>query len=200
MHACGSGGASSCKQVATTDGVYYNICNIRSTFATNRWNICNIRLKQIKHLRHTWTPLQHVQHPDLLLKHTDVILATYKRRQMKYLKHAYEKLAKNTWKVIVSIRNIQIKILAIYVCNICNIQINTLIIYVWKIRWNIEDRRLQHMCTTIATYATSWFIFATCIWNTCNIPFKYYFCKCFRRMFHLSSFECSKCCIWMFQK
>jgi hypothetical protein len=35
-----------------------------------------------------------MQHPYLLLKHPDVILATYKRRQMKHLKHASETLAK----------------------------------------------------------------------------------------------------------
>jgi hypothetical protein len=33
--------------------------------------------KQIKHLEHTLeTPLQHVQHPDLLLKHASKTLAT----------------------------------------------------------------------------------------------------------------------------
>ena len=32
--------------------------------------------------------------PDLLLKHTDAIFATYKRRQMKHLKHASETLTK----------------------------------------------------------------------------------------------------------
>ena len=38
-----------------------------------------VRLKQMKHLEHTVkTPLQHVQHPDLLLKHPDETLATYK--------------------------------------------------------------------------------------------------------------------------
>ena len=53
---------------------------------------------------------------------------------------------------------------------ICNIQINTLATYVRKNRWNIGNKILQHTCTTIATYATSWFTFATSIWNTCNIP------------------------------
>jgi hypothetical protein len=32
--------------------------------------------------------------PDLFLKHPDTIVATYKRRQMKHLKQAYEILAK----------------------------------------------------------------------------------------------------------
>jgi hypothetical protein len=39
------------------------------------------------------TPLQHVQHPDLLLKHPDATLTTYKRRQIKHLRHASETLA-----------------------------------------------------------------------------------------------------------
>jgi hypothetical protein len=30
--------------------------------------------------------------------------------------------------------------------NIYNIQINTLVTYVWKNRWNIGNRRLQHAC------------------------------------------------------
>jgi hypothetical protein len=47
----------------------------------------------------------------------------------------------------------------------CNIRL--------KIRWNIGNRRLQHMCTTIATDATSRSTFATHIWNTCNIPLKH---------------------------
>ena len=32
-------------------------------------------------------PLQHMQHPDLHLKHPDTTLATYKRKQMKHLRH-----------------------------------------------------------------------------------------------------------------
>jgi hypothetical protein len=32
--------------------------------------------------------------PDLLLKHPNAILVTYKRRQMKYLKHVSETLVK----------------------------------------------------------------------------------------------------------
>jgi hypothetical protein len=57
--------------------------------------------------------------------------------------------------------------------NICNIQINTPSTYIWKNRWNIENKSLQHTCTTIATYATSQFVFVTSIWNTCNIPLKH---------------------------
>jgi hypothetical protein len=35
----------------------------------------------MKHLEHTVeTPLQHVQHPDLLLKHLDATLAPYKKK------------------------------------------------------------------------------------------------------------------------
>ena len=37
-----------------------------------------------------------IRKPDLLLKHTDATLATYKRRQMKHLKHVSEIFAKNT--------------------------------------------------------------------------------------------------------
>jgi hypothetical protein len=48
----------------------------------------------MKHLGHTVEiPLQHVQHPDILLKHPDSTLATYKRRQIKHLRHASETLA-----------------------------------------------------------------------------------------------------------
>jgi hypothetical protein len=48
----------------------------------------------MKYLEHTVeTPLKHVQYPDLLLKHLDATLATYKRRQMKHLRHASETLA-----------------------------------------------------------------------------------------------------------
>jgi hypothetical protein len=32
--------------------------------------------------------------PDLLIKHSDAILATYKRRQMKHMNHVSETLAK----------------------------------------------------------------------------------------------------------
>ena len=60
----------------------------------------------MKYLEYTIkTPLQHVQYPDLLLKHPNATLVIYKRRQMKHLRHAFE-------------------ILATYVynhCNICNI-------------------------------------------------------------------------------
>jgi hypothetical protein len=34
-----------------------------------------------------------VQHPDLLLEYPNAILATYKRRQIKHLRHASETLA-----------------------------------------------------------------------------------------------------------
>jgi hypothetical protein len=48
----------------------------------------------MKHLEYTVeTPLQHVQYPDLLLKHTDTILATYKRGPMKYLRYVSKTLA-----------------------------------------------------------------------------------------------------------
>jgi isocitrate dehydrogenase kinase/phosphatase len=46
------------------------------------------------------------------LKHLDTTLATYKRRQIKHLKHGSETFAKtlkNTKKIIANIRNIQIK-------------------------------------------------------------------------------------------
>ena len=38
------------QQATGSDRFHCNICNIRSTFATFRWNTCNIRLKQLKHL------------------------------------------------------------------------------------------------------------------------------------------------------
>jgi hypothetical protein len=72
-----------------------------TTTSKHQIYFCNI---QIKHLQHTSktdenlghivkTPLQHVQHPDLLLKYPDATLATYKRRQIKHLRHASETLA-----------------------------------------------------------------------------------------------------------
>jgi hypothetical protein len=45
---------------------------------------------------------------DLLLKHQDATLATYKRRQMKHLRYASETLEKHL-KTIANIRNIYIK-------------------------------------------------------------------------------------------
>jgi hypothetical protein len=41
-----------------------------------------------------------------------------------------------------------------------------------KNRWNIGDRRLQHTCTTIATYEKSRSTFATSVWNNWNIHLK----------------------------
>jgi hypothetical protein len=41
------------QQAATADGSHYNMCNTRSTFAISKGNMCNIRLKQLKHLQHT---------------------------------------------------------------------------------------------------------------------------------------------------
>jgi hypothetical protein len=38
--------------------------------------------------------MQHVKHPDILLKHPDAALATYRRRQIKHLKHASENTCK----------------------------------------------------------------------------------------------------------
>jgi hypothetical protein len=53
----------------------------------------------MKHLKHiVKTPLQHVQHPDLLLKHPDATLATYKRRQMKHLRYVSETLGTYMYK------------------------------------------------------------------------------------------------------
>jgi hypothetical protein len=55
--------------------------------------------KKIKYLKHiVKTSLQHVQHPDLLLKHPEATLATYKRRQMKNMRHASETLATYVYK------------------------------------------------------------------------------------------------------
>jgi hypothetical protein len=50
-------------------------------------------------LEHTVeTPLQYVQHLNLLLKHADATLVTYKKRQMKHLRHASETLATYVYK------------------------------------------------------------------------------------------------------
>jgi hypothetical protein len=56
--------------------------------------------------------------PDLLLKHPDTTVATYKRRQIKHLKQAYETLAKTAKKHLTTI------------ANICNIQMKHLQTYV----------------------------------------------------------------------
>jgi hypothetical protein len=51
----------------------------------------------MKYLEHTVeTPFQYVQHSDLLLKYPMATLATYKRRQMKDLRHAFETFATHT--------------------------------------------------------------------------------------------------------
>ena len=60
--------------------------------------------------------------PDLLLKHPDATLATYKIRQIKHLQKALETHSKHTQHPN--------KTLTTYVCNICNIQINTHATYV----------------------------------------------------------------------
>jgi hypothetical protein len=93
---------------------------------------------------------------------------------MKHLKHVSETLIKTHKKTIAKHTQDPDKIFATYVWNICNIQINTLATYVWKNRWNIENRSLQHTCTTIATYAKSRSTFTTSIkhlhlYNYCNI-------------------------------
>jgi hypothetical protein len=66
------------------------------------------------------------------------------------MKHASEtlvKIPKNT-RTIINVRNIQIKTLAKIPENIFNIQINKHATYVGK---KVENRSLQHTCTTIAT-------------------------------------------------
>ena len=87
---------------------------------------------------------------------------------MKQLKHASKTFAKTLEKHTQH----PDKTLVTFVWNICNIQINTLATYIWKNRWNIRNRSLQHTCTNIATYATSWSTYATSAWHTCNIPLK----------------------------
>jgi hypothetical protein len=56
--------------------------------------------------------------PNLLLKHPDATVATYKRRQMKHLKRAFETLAQTPekhLKTIANICNIQMKHLQTYI-------------------------------------------------------------------------------------
>jgi hypothetical protein len=98
--------------------------------------------------------------PDLLLKHPDATLATYVWGQMKYLKHASETLTKTLENHVKHIQHSD-KTFAIYVWNRCKIQIDRLATYVWKNSWNIGNKSLQYMCTTVAKYATSWYVFAT---------------------------------------
>jgi hypothetical protein len=67
--------------------------NTRSTFKTSRWNICNMLLRQIKHLKHasktfaenTWKTLEktiakHIKHPDktcnICVKHIYIQIST----------------------------------------------------------------------------------------------------------------------------
>jgi hypothetical protein len=89
--------------------------------------------------------------------------------QPKQLQHTYETVeifktcAWNTWKHLKNNykhKQHLDKTLVTYVWNICNIQINTFATYVWKNRWNIRNRHLQHTCTIIATYATPKYNFA----------------------------------------
>jgi hypothetical protein len=47
---CPLNGASAAAAGGYGKWVPFNMCNIRSTFATFRWNTCNIRLKHLKHL------------------------------------------------------------------------------------------------------------------------------------------------------
>jgi hypothetical protein len=51
--------------------------NTRSTFEISGCNTCNIRLRQMKHMKHASETL--VATPDLLLKYPDKTLATYIR-------------------------------------------------------------------------------------------------------------------------
>jgi hypothetical protein len=118
---------------SNSDSHWIHRATSRSTFATFRWNICNIRLKQTKHLEHTIEiPLQHVKHLDLLLKHLDVTLVIYQRRQMKTLKTC-------VWNTC----NVRVKkideTLGIYACNIYNI-----LIYFC----NIRMKQLKHSSKT----------------------------------------------------
>jgi hypothetical protein len=107
--------------------------------------------------------------PDLLLKHPDATVATYKRRQMTYfmrLKHSQKHL-----KTIANRYNIQMKhlqqayetpeTLEKYACNmhICNIQIYFC---------NIHLRQMKHLEHTLETY-----VYSHC--NMCNILI--YFCN-----------------------
>jgi hypothetical protein len=56
------------------------------------------KIDMMEHLRHiVETTLQHVQHPDLHLKHPDTTLAIYKRKQMKHLQHMCTKKQMKRW-------------------------------------------------------------------------------------------------------
>jgi hypothetical protein len=70
-------------------------------------------------LKHVYTAITTCATPDLLFKHPDAALETYKRRQMKHLKYASETLAKKTpekhLKTIVEHTQHQDKTLATYV-------------------------------------------------------------------------------------
>jgi hypothetical protein len=95
--------------------------------------------------------------PNLFLKHPDATFEIYVWRQMKHFKHAYKTFVKtpeNTWQPLQNIRNIKLKHLQHMCENICNIQINEFATCVWKNRWNIGNRSLQHTYTTIVTYTT----------------------------------------------
>jgi hypothetical protein len=47
-----------------------------------------------------WVTLQHVQHPDLLLKHSNETLATNIRKQLKHLQHVSKTLTKHLKKLL----------------------------------------------------------------------------------------------------
>jgi hypothetical protein len=42
------------RQLSASHRRHWNMCSLRSTFETLRWNTCNIHLKQMKHLEYTF--------------------------------------------------------------------------------------------------------------------------------------------------
>jgi hypothetical protein len=82
--------------------------NTRSTLKTFR---CNIQKKTNKHLKQasetfTKTHEKYLKIIDLLLKHPDTTVATYKRRQMKHLKQTFKTFTKTPKKHLKTIANI----------------------------------------------------------------------------------------------
>jgi len=125
----------------------------QSTFEISAWNNWNIHLKHLKTLEKAIANICNIQ-------------IYFCNMQMKHLQHMYE-----TSETLENIRLQQ----ACYATstisrwNTWDIRLKHLQYTCRKNRWNIGDRLLHHMYTTIATYATSRSTFATSAWNNRNI-------------------------------
>jgi hypothetical protein len=106
------------------------------TYATSRWNTCNRRIKHLKHLKHTLATCMYIQHPDLLLQHSD----------------------ENTWKIcLIQVKHLKYTLEAcVYShCDMCNIPIYFCNIPIYFC--NINIKHLQHTSETLEIYVCNMF-------------------------------------------